>query len=297
MSSNSTISVDPRIIPLVRSLKEHTTLNPSQNTASNKIIQDITSSEKTAKMKFKENLKENNKIENEKNKTDEIKKSKKPKNSITRFPNKSNTVIRKKSSTKISIDGSADNKMKSGTADNHQTNINANTINNNSNKIKIVSKQKEPKINPTSTFHLYPGQSKQNNYNNIKTRSKYVQNLLSDMSIKKYKQNCIDLLKNDNLVKKLYEQAGFEKTNYSYEYFIQTNFFNRPLFMYKLEMLFLDESNFIKKNFKENFFKNEIVKYLNEFTSEEIYKKQMDSLKDVFQDGFKTISNFDLFHD
>ena len=296
MSSNSTISVDPRIIPLVRSLKEHTTLNPSQNSASNKIIQDITSSEKTAKMKFKENLKENNKIENEKNKTDEIKKTKKPKNSITRFPNKSNTVVRKKSSTKISIDGSADNKMKSGTADNHKINANANTINNN-NKIKIVSKQKEPKINPTSTFHLYPGQSKQNNYNNIKTRSKYVQNLLSDMSIKKYKQNCIDLLKNDNVVKKLYEQAGFEKTNYSYEYFIQTNFFNRPLFMYKLEMLFLDESNFIKKNFKENFFKNEIVKYLTEFTSEEIYKKQMDSLKDVFQDGFKTISNFDLFHD
>ena len=294
MSSNSTISVDPRIIPLVRSLKEHTTLNPSQNVASNKIIQDITSSEKTAKMKFKENLKDNNKIENEKNKTDEIKKTKKPKNSITRFPNKSNTVVRKKSSTKISIDGSADNKMKSGTADNHQ--INTNTINN-SNKIKIVSKQKEPKINPTSTFHLYPGSSKQNNYNNIKTRSKYVQNLLSDMSIKKYKQNCIDLLKNDNLVKKLYEQAGFEKTNYSYEYFIQTNFFNRPLFMYKLEMLFLDESNFIKKNFKENFFKNEIVKYLTEFTNEEIYKKQMDSLKDVFQDGFKTISDFDLFHD
>ena len=293
MSSNSTISVDPRIIPLVRSLKEHTTLNPSQNATSNKIIQDITSSEKTAKMKFKENLKDNNKIENEKNKTDEIKKTKKPKNSITRFPNKSNTVVRKKSSTKISIDGSADNKMKSGTADNHQ--INNNTINN-SNKIKIVSKQKEPKINPTSTFHLYPGSSKQNNYNNIKTRSKYVQNLLSDMSIKKYKQNCIDLLKNDNLVKKLYEQAGFEKTNYSYEYFIQTNFFNRPLFMYKLEMLFLDESNFIKKNFKENFFKNEIVKYLTEFTNEEIYKKQMDSLKDVFQDGFKTISDFHLFH-
>jgi hypothetical protein len=44
-------------------------------------------------------------------------------------------------------------------------------------------------------------------------------------------------LKNDNTVKKLYEQAGFEKTNYSYEYFIQNNFFSRPLFLYKLEML------------------------------------------------------------
>ena len=291
--SNSALSVDPRIIPIVRSLKEHSTLNPSQNIDANKIMQDITSSGNSSKMKLKE------KIENEKNKTDEIRKSKKIKtNSIKRLSNKTNTIVRKKSSTKISIDGSVDKKMKSSTADTHHMNNGRNNNNiNNSNKIKIVSKQKEPKINPTSTFHLYPGSSKQNNYNNIKTRSKYVQNLLSDMSIKKYKQNCIDLLKNDNLVKKLYEQAGFEKTNYSYEYFIQTNFFNRPLFMYKLEMLFLDESNFIKKNFKENFFKNEIVKYLTEFTNEEIYKKQMDSLKDVFQDGFKTISDFDLFHD
>ena len=290
---NSSLSVDPRIIPIVRSLKEHTTLNPSDNISANKIVQEITSSENSAKMKFKEKLKENNKIENEKNKTDDIKKSKK-KNSIPRLSNKANTMIRKKSSTKISIDGSVDNKTKSSTADSHQ----APSINT-SNKIKIYSKQKEQKINPTSTFHLTsgPGKLKSFNYNNIKTRSKYVQNLLSDMSLKKYKQSCIDLLKNDNTIKKLYEQAGFEKTNYSYEYFIQNNFFNRPLFMYKLEMLFLDESNFVKKNFKENFFKNEIVKYLNEFTSEEIYKRQMTNLKDVFKESFNTISNFDLFHD
>ena len=290
---NSSLSVDPRIIPIVRSLKEHTTLNPSDNISAKKIVQEITSSENSAKMKFKEKLKENNKIENEKNKTDDIKKSKK-KNSIPRLSNKANTMIRKKSSTKISIDGSVDNKTKSSTADSHQ----APSINT-SNKIKIYSKQKEQKINPTSTFHLTsgPGKLKSFNYNNIKTRSKYVQNLLSDMSLKKYKQSCIDLLKNDNTVKKLYEQAGFEKTNYSYEYFIQNNFFNRPLFMYKLEMLFLDESNFVKKNFKENFFKNEIVKYLNEFTSEEIYKRQMTNLKDVFKESFNTISNFDLFHD
>ena len=290
---NSSLSVDPRIIPIVRSLKEHTTLNPSDNISANKIVQEITSSENSAKMKFKEKLKENNKIENEKNKTDDIKKSKK-KNSIPRLSNKANTMIRKKSSTKISIDGSVDNKTKSSTADSHQ----APSINT-SNKIKIYSKQKEQKINPTTSFHLTsgPGKLKSFNYNNIKTRSKYVQNLLSDMSLKKYKQSCIDLLKNDNTVKKLYEQAGFEKTNYSYEYFIQNNFFNRPLFMYKLEMLFLDESNFVKKNFKENFFKNEIVKYLNEFTSEEIYKRQMTNLKDVFKESFNTISNFDLFHD
>ena len=290
---NSSLSVDPRIIPIVRSLKEHTTLNPSDNISANKIVQEITSSENSAKMKFKEKLKENNKIENEKNKTDDIKKSKK-KNSIPRLSNKANTMIRKKSSTKISIDGSVDNKTKSSTADSHQ----APSINT-TNKIKIYSKQKEQKINPTSTFHLTsgPGKLKSFNYNNIKTRSKYVQNLLSDMSLKKYKQSCIDLLKNDNTVKKLYEQAGFEKTNYSYEYFIQNNFFNRPLFMYKLEMLFLDESNFVKKNFKENFFKNEIVKQLEHINNEIAYKTQMDSLQDVFKNGFNIINNFNLFHE
>ena len=293
--SNSTISVDPRIIPIVRSLKEQTV-----HTTLSKNGQDISSektSENSAKMLSIINQEKTKEIENEKNKNDDIKKSKKTKknnntnnNIQSRLQNKSNTIIRKKSSTKISIDGSVDNKMKSGTGDK----IRGSMINT-SNKIKVISKEK---INPTSTFHLTSqNKPKKLNYNNIKTRSKYVQNLLSDMNIKKYKQSCIDIVKNDNLVKKLYEQAGFEKTNYSYEYFIHNNFFNKPLFMYKLEMLFMDESNFIKKNFKENFFKNEIVKYLNEFTSEEIYKQQMSNLKDVFKEGFDAISSFDLFHD
>ena len=290
--SNSTMNVDPRIIPLVRSLKDQTVkpllLQKNQDISSEK------TSENSAKMKSiinKEKLKE---IEDEKNKNDDVKKSKKSKNTLPpRFPNKASTMIRKKSSTKISIDGSVDNKMKSGTSDNKRV-----SMINTSNKIKVISKEKIQNLNPTSTFHLTSqNRQKKYNYNNIKTRSKYVQNLLSDMNIKKYKQNCIDIVKNDTLVKKLYEQAGFEKTNYSYEYFVHNNFFNNPLFMYKLEMLFMDESNFIKKNFKENFFKNEIVKYLNQFTNEEIYKRQMDSLQNIFKDGFDAINNFDLFHD
>ena len=290
--SNSTMNVDPRIIPLVRSLKDQTVkpllLQKNQDISSEK------TSENSAKMKSiinKEKLKE---IEDEKNKNDDIKKSKKSKNTLPpRFPNKASTMIRKKSSTKISIDGSVDNKMKSGTSDNKRV-----SMINTSNKIKVISKEKIQNLNPTSTFHLTSqNRQKKYNYNNIKTRSKYVQNLLSDMNIKKYKQNCIDIVKNDTLVKKLYEQAGFEKTNYSYEYFVHNNFFNNPLFMYKLEMLFMDESNFIKKNFKENFFKNEIVKYLNQFTNEEVYKRQMDSLQNIFKDGFDAINNFDLFHD
>ena len=284
--SNSTI--DPRIIPLVRSLKDQS-LKPTKNN-----IQDI-SSEKTSENSAK--FKENQKIEEEKDSNN--KKEDKPRKSKgnIRLREKSNTMVKKKLSTKISIDGSVDNKLiKTGTAENHRHQANS------SNKIKIISKNKEQKFNFTNAFqspsNLINKKDKDNyNYNKIKTRTKYVQNLLSDMSIKKYKQSCIDLIKNDNTIKKLYEQAGFEKTNFSYEIFIQNNFFDKPLFMYKLEMLFLDENNFNKKNFKENFFKNEMIKYLEHLNSQEIYKTQMNSLKNVFQDGFKNISDFDLFHD
>ena len=284
--SNS--SIDPRIIPLVRSLKEQS-IKPTKNN-----IQDI-SSEKTSENSAK--FKENQKIEEEKDSNN--KKEDKPRKSKgnIRLREKSNTIVKKKLSTKISIDGSVDNKLiKTGTAENHRHQANS------SNKIKIISKNKEQKFNFTNAFqspsNLINKKDKDNyNYNKIKTRTKYVQNLLSDMSIKKYKQSCIDLIKNDNTIKKLYEQAGFEKTNFSYEIFIQNNFFDKPLFMYKLEMLFLDENNFNKKNFKENFFKNEMVKYLEHLNSQEIYKTQMNSLKNVFQDGFKNITDFDLFHD
>ena len=284
--SNS--SIDPRIIPLVRSLKDQS-LKPTKNN-----IQDI-SSEKTSENSAK--FKENQKIEEEKDSNN--KKEDKPRKSKgnIRLREKSNTIVKKKLSTKISIDGSVDNKLiKTGTAENHRHQANS------SNKIKIISKNKEQKFNFTNAFqspsNLINKKDKDNyNYNKIKTRTKYVQNLLSDMSIKKYKQSCIDLIKNDNTLKKLYEQAGFEKTNFSYEIFIQNNFFDKPLFMYKLEMLFLDENNFNKKNFKENFFKNEMIKYLEHLNSQEIYKTQMNSLKNVFQDGFKNITDFDLFHD
>jgi hypothetical protein len=286
--SNASLNIDPRIIPLVRTLKEQNMKSPDLPT---KVINQDLSSEKTSENSVKAKVLESKKIiENEKNKVEDKKHK-----TITKYNNinnRTNTMIKKYSNTKISIDGSAENKIKSGTSDNNHRGLSQ------SHKIKIISKPKEKEtIQPTNTFQFSTGQLKQKKFNNIKTRSKYVQNLLNDMSIKKYKASCIDILKNDNLVKKLYEQCGFEKTNYNYEYFIQNNFFNKPLFMFKLEMLFLDESNFIKKNFKENFFKKEIVKYLNEYNSQDEYQKQVDKLKDVFKEGFESILNFDLFHD
>ena len=122
-------------------------------------------------------------------------------------------------------------------------------------------------------------------------------NLLNNMSIKKYIKSCIQLLKNDNEIKNLYEQGGFDKTNNGYENFLDKFFFNKELFMYKLEMLFLDESNFIKKNFKENFFKKEIKDFLNNSISDAIYQNRVNTLNKVFTDTFQKIENFNLFHD
>ena len=67
--------------------------------------------------------------------------------------------------------------------------------------------------------------------------------------------------------------------------------------MYKLEMLFLDESNFSKKNFKENFFKNEILNYLVKYHSENSYQVQINSVNNVVSEAFEQIKKFDLFHD
>ena len=288
--SNKSLGIDPRIIPLVRTLKE-------QNIkSSNNAPQDI-SSEKTS-----ENSTKHNKIidtkkatESEKNKNEEKEKEipKKQKTS-NRFNNKSNTMIKKNINTKISIDGSAENKTKIELHDRYRGSFS-------SNKIQIFSKPKEEyqtiNANSVNKFQLTSGQIKEKKYNNMKTRSKYIQNLLNDASIKKYKNSCIDIIKNDNMVKKLYEQCGFEKTNYSYENFIQNNFFNKALFMFKLEILFLDETNFSKKNFKENFFKSEIIKYLNEYNNNKLYQRQMNDLQEVFKEGFESIIDFDLFHD
>jgi hypothetical protein len=288
--SNKSLGIDPRIIPLVRTLKE-------QNIkSSNNAPQDI-SSEKTSENSTKHNKIIDNKkaTESEKNKNEEKEKeiSKKQKTS-NRFNNKSNTIIKKNINTKISIDGSAENKTKIDLQNRYRGSFS-------SNKIQIFSKPKEEyqtiNSNSVNKFQLTSGQIKEKKYNNMKTRSKYIQNLLNDASIKKYKNSCIDIIKNDNMVKKLYEQCGFEKTNYSYENFIQNNFFNKALFMFKLEILFLDESNFSKKNFKENFFKNEIIKYLNEYNNNKLYQRQMNDLQDVFKEGFESIINFDLFHD
>ena len=279
MSNNSLNVIDPRIVQTVRGLKDQP--------ISKKLNQDISSektSENSAKVKEEKNMKLQ---ENES--TKKLSRDKRL-NKLAKMNNVTNDNLKK--STKISIDGSKSQKIKSGTSENNKRNVN-----NQNNKIQIVSREKEPSVNLANTFQFTTIRTNEKKkFVNIKARSKYVQNLLNDASIKKYKKSCIDLIKNDLEIKKLYENCGFEKTNYNYENFINNNFFNKPLFMYKLEMLFLDESNFTKKNFKENFFKNEICNFLIRHNSENIYQNQISNVNNVFNETYKQVMNFDLFH-
>lgn len=132
---------------------------------------------------------------------------------------------------------------------------------------------------------------------NRQARMKFVQSLMNDLNLKKYKQSCINMLKNDNEIKELYNQCGFERTNVTYENIIEKQFFQSPVFMYKLEFLFLDESNFSKKNFKENFFKEEIRKHLNKFIFDKIYNHHLESFDNIMKDTFKFTQDFELYHD
>ena len=273
------LNTDKKVLPLVHSIKDKPI---KSNKLISKVAEDI-SSEKTSGNTPKM---ENEEMKSSRNDQKRTKSLNKLKTINRRF--KPNNTIRK--NIKISIDAEGEPR-KSVISEKNVTQYQ-------NNKMQIISKDKEPKISSSSnklnTFS--GGLLTQKKFNNIKTRSKYVQNLLNDMSIKKYTQTCIDLLKNDNSIKKLYEECGFEKTNYNYENFIQKNFFNKALFMYKLEMLFLDESNFGKKNFKDIFFKNEIVNYLNKYIIENNIKIQVKNLTNVFNEGFESIENFDLFH-
>ena len=266
----TTRQIDPRIIPTVRNLKDKperrgfkSKTNFPVETHKNNYINEISSEKDQQELK---------------NKCYPFSKS-----------------VKKHFSDKIYIDGNLDKKT------NQVTSYNKPLLNS-TNKIKIVSISKEiiqqnPLLSKTMNYNTNYKNINFSKYNNIKSRTKYVQNLLNNASLKKYKQSFIDIIKNDNEIKNLYEKCGFDKTNVGYENFIYNNFFDNELFMIKLEILFLDEKNIVKKNFKEIFFKKEIKKYLTNCIYNIDYKNQINSLNISVKDTFNLINNFDLYHD
>ena len=188
---------------------------------------------------------------------------------------------------KISIDG-AENNL-------NNNNLNNNNINNKENKLNELNLKERLSQSLRNPINFNHKNSINLNNGFRKGKSKYIQSLLSDTSMKKYKQTCISFLKEDELIKKLYEDNGFEKTNFSYDNFLEKNFFNSKLFLFKLEIIIMSEDFTIKKNTKEKFFKKEIINFLKKMKDDKSYIDKKNNLKQCFDTQFSFIKNFDLF--
>ena len=188
---------------------------------------------------------------------------------------------------KISIDG-AENNL-------NNNNLNNNNINNKENKLNELNLKERLSQSLRNPINFNHKNSINLNNGFRKGKSKYIQSLLSDTSMKKYKQTCISFLKEDETIKKLYEENGFEKTNFSYDHFLEKYFFNNKLFLFKLEIIIMSEDFTIKKNTKEKFFKKEIINFLKKMKDDKSYIDKKNNLKQCFDTQFSFIKNFDLF--
>ena len=182
-----------------------------------------------------------------------------PKSGINRNINKS------QSKTKISIDGSI---QKPSTSSTNKSN------NNKVFDYETLKKYKKRKI------------------------SDFQKNLLSKKSLEKYKEECVNLINKDIEIKTLLGKIGITKDN-DYLIYINDNFFNKPHFLFTLEILILEaveEANTLKvfrtnknvlplKVVKENYYKDEIIKDLKLKIYEEEYNNKYKNL-------MKSIDNF-----
>ncbi len=260
----SSVKADARVVQTVRTLKEHPTV--------------------------KESIRNNINLEKilDKNKDINLKEEKR----------KGTVILRNiKPIKKFSIDG-AENNINNNNLNNNNinNNLNNNNINNNKenklNDLNLKERLSQSLRNPIN-FNIKNSINLNNGFR--KGKSKYIQSLLSDTSMKKYKQTCITFLKEDELIKKLYEENGFEKTNFSYDNFLEKYFFNSKLFLFKLEINIMSEDFTIKKNTKEKFFKKEIINFLKKMKEDKEYLNKKNDLKESFDKHFSFIKNFDFY--
>ena len=150
------------------------------------------------------------------------------------------------------------------------------------------------------------------NYENLKRynkrgKSEYQKNILSPTNLEKYKEEFILFLQKDKEINKLIENTNVVK-NENYEFFARQNFFCKPYFLFTLEMLILEdfhEANTLKvfrknpnvlplKVVKENYFRDEVKKYLNVIYSEMEYQKESDRLFSDLDSYVKRINEFKI---
>ena len=150
------------------------------------------------------------------------------------------------------------------------------------------------------------------NYDNLKRYNKrgkteYQKNILSPANLEKYKEEFILFLQKDKEINNLiYVTNSVQDDNY--ELFAKQNFFSQPYFLFALEMLILEdiqEANTLKvfrknpnilplKVVKENYFRDEVKKFLNVKYSEIQYKKESDKLFKDLDSYIERIQEFKI---
>jgi hypothetical protein len=179
---------------------------------------------------------------------------------------------------------------------------------NKSNNIKLNDNKKIPHHKNSNNKILLDGSIKTTEKNKVfdyetlkrykkKQNTAFQKNLLSNENINKYKEEFVNIIKKDKNIKGMLSKLNLIKDDNYYEY-VENNFFNKPHFLFVLEMLIFDEveqANTLKvfrtknvvplKVIKENYFKDEITKELQKEIYQIEYQNKAQSL----------INNLDIF--
>ena len=160
---------------------------------------------------------------------------------------------------------------------------------------KIPSKNSNNKILIDGSIKPPDDKPKTFDYKTLKRYKKrqntsFQKNLLSADNINKYKEEFVGIIKKDQNIKSMLAQLNLIKDDNYMEY-IENHFFNKPHFLFVLEMLLFDEveqTNTLKvfrtkknvplKVIKENYFKDEITKELQKQLYQNEYESKAQNL-------------------
>ena len=195
---------------------------------------------------------------------------------ISKLNTNKKDLVKNNSKSRISIDGSM---MKPGTSSTNKTQ----TKTQKSFDYETLKKYKKRKI------------------------SDYQKNLLSAKSLEKYKEECVNLINKDIEIKTLLSQIGITKDK-DYLLYITNNFFNKPHFLFTLEILILEaveEANTLKvfrtnknvlplKVVKENYYRDEIIKNLKLIIYEQEYNYKYNNFKNSLDNFLDDMKNKEL---
>ena len=194
-----------------------------------------------------------------------------------------------------------------------KTGINRKEISKSHSKIKIAIDGSVQKPNTSSTNKTNINKTyKVFDYDTLKKYKKrkisdYQKNLLSKKNLEKYKEECVGLINKDIEIKKLFDKMGIYKDD-DYLLYINNNFFNKPHFLFTLEILILEaveEANTLKvfrnnknvlplKVVKENYYRDEIIKDLKIKLYEHEYQNKFNNLMKSFDSFIGDLKNLEL---